>query len=296
VADLASFNLDLEKRRIQPMSLRKLPEIKAFDRPEGVSWDAPSDALSRWSAGVMAAEADNPATISLYDVIGEDLWTGGGWTAKRMAGVLRAIGNQDITVNINSPGGDFFEGLAIFNLLREHPAKVTIKVMGLAASAASVIAMAGDEIRMGAGSFLMIHNAWVVAIGNQHDMRDAANVLEPFDAAMADIYAARTGQKRNDVEKLMDAETWLGAGDAVSKGFADAVENMPTSTASASIHPKIAAKRRIDAMLSRQGLPRSERRALMRELVGMQDAAAPAMPCAGDLSDALSGLLSTISK
>ncbi|AWK85037.1 head maturation protease, ClpP-related [Azospirillum thermophilum] len=276
------------------MSLRSLPEVKAFDRPDGLSWDAPSDALARWSGGPMAAEADDPSTISLYDVIGEDAWTGGGWTAKRMAGALRAIGKKDVTVNVNSPGGDFFEGLAIFNLLREHPAKVTVKVMGYAASAASVIAMAGDEIRMGAGSFLMIHNAWAVAIGNRHDMRAAADVLEPFDAAMADIYAARTGQKREDVAAMMDAETWLGAGDAVAKGFADVVEDMPEPAVSASLRPEIAARRRIDALLAKQGVPRSERRAMLREASGTHDAAGTATPRAGLLTASLADLLITI--
>lgn len=275
------------------MSLRSLPEIKAFDRPDGLTWDAPSDALARWSAGTMAAEADDPTTISLYDVIGADPWTGGGWTAKRMAGTLRAIGKADVTVNINSPGGDFFEGLAIFNLLREHPAKVTVKVMGLAASAASVITMAGDEIRMGAGSFLMIHNAWAVAIGNRNDLRAAADVLEPFDGAMADIYAARSGQDRKAVVKMMDAESWLGASDAVAKGFADGVEDMPAPAASA--RPDIAAKRRIDALLAQQGMPRSERRALLRKITGMHDAAdTNATPRAGLLTASLADLLSTI--
>ncbi|MEO0036684.1 MAG: hypothetical protein RLZZ501_2707 [Pseudomonadota bacterium] len=278
------------------MSLRSLPDIKAFDRPDGLTWDAPSDALTRWSAGPMAAEADDPSTISLYDVIGEDVWSGGGWTAKRMAGTLRAIGKADVTVNINSPGGDFFEGLAIFNLLREHPAKVTVKVMGLAASAASIVAMAGDEIRMGAGSFLMVHNVWGVVVGNRNDLRASADVFERFDGAMADIYAARTGQDRKAVAKLLDAETWLGASDAIAKGFADSVENLPSSAGtSAAITPAVTAKRRIDALLAQQGLPRSERRALLREVVGMHDAADPeAMPRAGHLTAALADLLTSI--
>lgn len=278
------------------MSLRNLPEIKAFERPAGLSWDVPSDALARWSGGPMAAEADDPATLSLYDVIGEDPWTGGGWTARRVAGVLRAVGQRDVTVNINSPGGDFFEGLAIFNVLREHPAKVTVKVMGLAASAASVVAMAGDDIRMGLGSFLMIHNAWTIAIGNRHDMRAAADVLEPFDTAMVDIYAARSGQKRDAIAALMDADSWLPASEAKAKGFADAVDDLPAPAASAAVRPEIAAKRRLDAILAQQGMPRSERRALLRDLSpGTHDAAGPATPCAGaNLTAAMRSLLATI--
>ncbi|MDZ7823662.1 MAG: ATP-dependent Clp protease proteolytic subunit [Ahrensia sp.] len=110
------------------MSLRKLPDIKAFVKPQSYQADAPSNALDKWVP--LAAEADGNV-ISVYDVIGSD-WNGEGVTAKRVAGALRAIGKNDVTVNVNSPGGDMFEGLAIYNILREHPAKVTVRVMGLA--------------------------------------------------------------------------------------------------------------------------------------------------------------------
>ena len=105
-------------------------------------------AIDRWKPEVHAA-ADDDNSISIYDVIGEDFWTGEGVTVKRIDAALRKIGNRDVVVNINSPGGDVFEGIAIYNRLREHPAKVQVKVMGLAASAASIIAMAGDEIQIG---------------------------------------------------------------------------------------------------------------------------------------------------
>jgi ATP-dependent Clp protease protease subunit len=85
----------------------------------------------------------------MYDVIGEDFWSGGGVTVNRVDAALRQIGNQDVEVHINSPGGDMFEGIAIYNRLLEHPGKVTVKVLGLAASAASIIAMAGEEVLIG---------------------------------------------------------------------------------------------------------------------------------------------------
>lgn len=113
-------------------------------------------------------------------------------TAKRIAGALRVMNGADVTVNINSPGGDMFEGLAIYNLLREYQESYG-QVLGIAASAASVIAMAGDDIQIGRGAFLMIHNCWVVAMGNRHDFAELSASLEPFDNAMADIYAARSG-------------------------------------------------------------------------------------------------------
>jgi ATP-dependent Clp protease, protease subunit len=263
------------------MSLRNLPEVKAFQRPEGLHWDAPSDAMARWVPGVSAADAGS-ATVSIYDAIGEDAWTGGGFTARRMDGALRAIGSRPVTVKINSPGGDFFEGLAIYNQLREHPAEVTVQVMGLAASAASIIAMAGDRIEVGQGAFLMIHNAWAMAIGNRHDMRQAADVLEPFDAAMADIYAGRTGYDRKKVADMMDAATWLGAGAAVEAGFADAIiDGEPPEAVEA--RADVRARNQIESILAKAGLPRSERRRLIKDLNGgMRDAAADVTRDAGD--------------
>src|SRR5690606_6588880 len=157
---------------------------------------------------------------SMFDVIGEDGWTGGGVTASRISAALRSIGNKDITVRINSPGGDMFEGIAIYNLLRAHPARVTVEVLGWAASAASIIAMAGDDIRMGFGSFLSVPNAWGVVIGKRHDMREAAALFEQFDAARAATYEARSGMKRADIEQLMEAETFMDPAQAIDYGSA----------------------------------------------------------------------------
>src|SRR5690606_20407067 len=150
-----------------------------------------------------------------------DVWSGGGVTANRISAALRSIGNQDITVRINSPGGDMFEGITIYNLLRAHPAKVTVEVLGWAASAASIIAMAGDEIRMGLGSFMMVANAWGLVTGNRHAMREAASLFDQCDAAIADIYEARTGMTRSEIEQLMRAETFMNPAKAVEYGFAD---------------------------------------------------------------------------
>jgi ATP-dependent Clp protease, protease subunit len=268
------------------MSLRQLPAPKAFTRPDSAQWDAPSDALERWAALPAAAASEDAATISIFDVIGEDFWTGGGFTAKRAAAALRAIGQRPVTVEINSPGGDMFEGLAIYNILREHQAEVTVKVMGLAASAASVIAMAGDRVTMGLGSFLMIHNAWGVVVGNRNDMRSAAEVFDQFDGAMADIYAARTGRKTDEIAAMMDAETWLNAREAKARGFADDLMDDPAPEG-ASARADVSARRRLDALLAKQGVPRSERRRLLRDAsAGMQDAAgAPATPRAGEPAD-----------
>ena len=281
------------------MSLRKLPEARTFPRPQNYQWDAPSDVLTKWAEHPLAAVpgADGDTTISLFDVIGEDGWSGGGVTANRISAALRSIGSKDITVRINSPGGDMFEGIAIYNLLRVHPAKVTVEVLGWAASAASVIAMAGDEIRMGLGSFMMVHNAWGVVIGNRHDMRDAATLFDQFDAAIADIYQARTGMKRADIEQLMDAETFMAAAQTVEYGFADVVDDAQIhaeTNASAQVRPEIQARRRIDAALAKQGVSRTERRKMFNQIAGMHDAADTATHDAGFHAAAIQRLIDTI--
>ena len=281
------------------MSLRKLPEARTFPRPQNYQWDAPSDVLTKWTEHPLAATpgADGDTTISMFDVIGEDGWSGGGVTANRISAALRSIGNKDITVRINSPGGDMFEGIAIYNLLRAHPAKVTVEVLGLAASAASIIAMAGDVIRMGLGSFMMVHNAWGMVIGNRHDMREAASLFDGFDAAIADIYQARTGMKHADIEQLMDAETFMAAAQTVEYGFADVVDDAQIhaeTNASAQVRPEIQARRRIDAALAKQGVSRTERRKMFNQIAGMHDAADTATHDAGFHAAAIQRLIDTI--
>jgi ATP-dependent Clp protease protease subunit len=246
------------------MSKKTLPGAPEGRPCAGISSQLHARALDRWHAGVQAAEKDADRTISVYDVIGYDYWTGEGVTAKRIAGALRAMGAGPVTVNVNSPGGDMFEGLAIYNLLREHDGEVTVKVLGLAASAASVIAMAGDTVQIARAGFLMIHNAWVMAIGNRNDLIEVADTLKPFDDAMASIYAARTGKEMKAMAKLMDAETWIGGQAAIDDGFAD--EFLPSDQvkkgdgkASAS------AVRRIEAGLRASGMPKSEALRLISE-------------------------------
>jgi len=277
------------------MSLLKLPEIKALQEPKGYSWDVPSDALARWTDMPMAAQ-DQPETITIYDVIGEDMWTGGGFTAKRMNAALRSIGAKDITVKINSPGGSVFEGFAIYNELRQHKAKVTVEVMGIAASAAAYIAMAGDDIRMGLGSFIMVHNAWGMVIGNRNDLAESITTLEQIDNAQIDIFEARTGLERAKIEAFMDAETFLSANEAVKNGFADSVMDAAEvdTKARASIPGDILARRQMESVLAKQGMGRKERSDLINSLSGQRDAAEPAVRDAGELTAGLGQLLQTL--
>ena len=162
---------------------------------------------------VHAAE-QAPAHIELYDEIG--YW---GVTAKDFRDQLSQL-SGDIVVKINSPGGDVFDGIAIHNELAAYNGRVRVEVMGLAASAASVVAMAGNEIAIAENGFLMIHNAWVLAIGNRHDLIEGAAVLAKIDGALARTYANQSKLGVRTIGQMMDDETWLTAQEAKDKGFA----------------------------------------------------------------------------
>ncbi len=165
------------------------------------------------------AKADQSAEISIYDEIG--FW---GVTAKQFIGDLKAIDATAIKLAINSPGGAVFDALAIYNALRQHPANVEVTIMGVAASAASIIAMAGDTVVMPENAFMMIHNPLNMAYGNADDLREMADVLDKIGASLVGIYAKRTGLPEDEIKALLDAETWLNAEEAVLKGFADELQ------------------------------------------------------------------------
>lgn len=131
--------------------------------------------------------------------------------------------NDEIVVRVNSPGGFAFEGIAIYNALVRHPAKITISVDGLAASAASIVAMAGDRIKIVDNGAIMIHDPWGISIGTADDMIAEAEALETIAKGLVNTYAARTGQSKADVRKWMKKETWFTADEAKKNGFADEV-------------------------------------------------------------------------
>lgn len=258
------------------MNKKPLPELKNFEPRDGIEFDIAPGAMQRWNAAIKAEDKTDAGVISVYGAIGET-WDGTGITPARIAGALRAIGDKDVTVNINSPGGDVFAGIAIYNLLRSHPKNVTVRVIGLAASAASVIAMAGDKIEIGRAAFLMIHNVWLLAMGNRNDLRAVADTIEPVDRALSELYAARSGNDATDIAVMMDKETWIGGDAAVEQGFADAL--LPADEAQQSTdskRPAAAARLHIQAALAKAGYSRSQQRELIKEFSGMPGAAANA--------------------
>lgn len=277
---------------------KKKPQ--AVNRVPGVKSDLSVRALQAWQPEikyVAAAGEQGAATISILEPIGQDFF-GDGVTSKRIAAALRNIGERDVEVVINSPGGDVFEGLAIYGLLVDHPGAVTVKVLGLAASAASIIAMAGDRIEIMRSGFFMIHNAWVCACGDRNTLSEVADFLEPIDAALADIYEARTGGNLSEIRAMMDRETWMAGSQAIEAGFADALlgdDEVAQGDGDDASLSASGAKRKVEAMLTGSGLSRSEARALLSTLSnsGTPDAALVGTPDAAALSE-VSGLLSDL--
>lgn len=170
-----------------------------------------------------AAKKDDNLELLIYDSIGESYW-GGGVSADSVKKKLDEAGDvKTITLRINSPGGDVFEGSAIYSLLSQHKAKVECYVDGLAASAAFTIAMAADTIHISEAAMMMCHNAWGMCMGYASDMTKTADVLNKISKTMCDIYSARAGMDSDEMQKLMDAETWMTADEAVEYGFAEDV-------------------------------------------------------------------------
>lgn len=168
--------------------------------------------------------SDGAMEIDLYDEVG--FW---GVNAKDFRARLKDAG--DVVLRINSPGGDVFDGLAIFNDLVAHKGRVRVEVTGIAASIASIIAMAGDEIAIADNAFFMIHNAWTIGVGNRHDFNDLSGTLAKIDDALARTYASRTGTGIRTIKQMMDDETWLTAKEAKDLKFA--TESLTASDAKA---------------------------------------------------------------
>jgi len=168
------------------------------------------------NAGLWFKSLADETVIDVYDEIGMF-----GLSAAEMRARLDMITTGTIRLRINSPGGDAFDGIAIYNDLVNHDAQVIVEITGIAASAASIIAMAGDQILMADNSFMMIHNAWAMAIGDKNTMDQTGQILSQLDGALALTYAQRTGNGEKKILQMMNDETWLDAATARNLGFAD---------------------------------------------------------------------------
>ncbi|MBP1920316.1 head maturation protease, ClpP-related [Youngiibacter multivorans] len=167
-------------------------------------------------------EGSESRTLYLEGAISSETWYGDEVTPKMFKSELMN-GSGDITVWINSPGGDVFAASQIYNMLKEYPGNVTVKIDGLAASAASVIAMAGSKVMMSPVSMLMAHNPMTMAFGDALEMEKAIAMLSEVKESIINAYELKTGLSRTKISHFMDAETWFNAKKAVELGFADEI-------------------------------------------------------------------------
>ena len=218
------------------MKFRNAAEVRAFLNRR---------ADHRPQNAVPAVKIDGTtATLRLFDPIDSfgEWW---GMSAKELAASIDELPSHIATIEllINSPGGDVFDGLAMVNVLRAHPARTRAVVQGMAASAASFIACAADECVMAPNSTMMIHDAWGVCVGNAEDMLALGAVLDQASGNLAEIYAAKSGKSVDEMRAAMKAESWYTADEAVAAGLADAVAPTvdPTPSNSATPQPQGAA-------------------------------------------------------
>lgn len=166
---------------------------------------------------IQAKAGETPA-LYIYDEIG--YW---GDSAKSLVDQLQKIEGDKLDVHVNSPGGDIFDGLAIYQALKDHKAEVTVHVDGVAASIASVIAMAGDRVIMAPKASMMVHDGWTMAVGSAKDMRKTADLLDKQSDIIASVYADKTGQPVEFWREVMGEDSWYDADEALAAGLADEV-------------------------------------------------------------------------
>lgn len=179
--------------------------------------------LNNKAKGTFRAEVGElESTVYLYDaIVNDDLF--GGVSAQAFVKELNAIKSPVINLRINSPGGDVFAGRAIETAIRDHKSEIHVYIDGLAASAASYVAIAGDKVIMSEGSFLMIHKAWTVAFGNADELIETADLLEKIDSSLITTYVNRTRQAHDQIETWLKDETWFTAQEALEYGFVDEI-------------------------------------------------------------------------
>jgi ATP-dependent Clp protease protease subunit len=236
----------------------------------------------RSSSGLVIENGADEANIMVYDEIGFF-----GVSAREFVPQLKDISARTIHLHVNSPGGDVMDGLAIANALREHSARVVTHIDALAASIASVIALAGDYVRMADNAFLMIHNPYMLAIGNATELRKGADLLDKIGGSIVNEYVKKSGASADEMKTLMDAETWFTAAEAKAQGLIDAIDNEsdePTNMYDLSIYTKAPAAllarepdeptlRELEQAVRDAGLSRSQARQLVA--AGMQSIRPP---------------------
>lgn len=222
-----------------------------------------------WNWTVNNNDEKTERILTLSGVIAEESWFDDEVTPKIFRDELMS-GEGDITVWINSPGGDCIAAAQIYNMLLEYKGNVTIKIDGIAASAASVVAMAGNKVIMSPVSMLMIHNPMTMAAGDTIEMKKAISMLTEVKESIINAYELKTGMSRDKIAKLMDAETWMDANKAVELGFADEILSRESSVKpSAMMYSENVVSRKLWNKISAKYRPKEQGRtvaALLRSL------------------------------
>ena len=222
-----------------------------------------------WNWTVTDNDEKTERILTLSGVIAEESWFDDEVTPKIFRDELMS-GEGDITVWINSPGGDCIAAAQIYNMLLEYKGNVTIKIDGIAASAASVVAMAGNKVTMSPVSMLMIHNPMTMAAGDTTEMKKAISLLTEVKESIINAYELKTGMSRDKIAKLMDAETWMDANKAVELGFADEILSRESSVKpSAMMYSENVVSRKLWNKISAKYRPKEQGRtvaALLRSL------------------------------
>ena len=222
-----------------------------------------------WNWTVTDNDEKTERILTLSGVIAEESWFDDEVTPKIFRDELMS-GEGDITVWINSPGGDCIAAAQIYNMLLEYKGNVTIKIDGIAASAASVVAMAGNKVIMSPVSMLMIHNPMTMAAGDTTEMKKAISMLTEVKESIINAYELKTGMSRDKIAKLMDAETWMDANKAVELGFADEILSRESSVKpSAMLYSENVVSRKLWNKMSAKYRPKEQGRivaALLRSL------------------------------
>lgn len=186
--------------------------------------------VNSWLSYAPRAADEDTATIYIFDQIGKDWWENSGVSANDFANTLQALsGTKNLVIEINSPGGNVWDGLAIYNMLRGWAGSVTTRVVGVAASIASIIALAGKRVEIAEAALYMVHDPSGMAAGTAEDMRKMADALDQHAEVLGGVYARKTGQPLAKMRDLMRAETWFTGPQAVADGFVDAVIPMPAA-------------------------------------------------------------------
>jgi ATP-dependent protease ClpP protease subunit len=262
-----------------------MPLIANFEISEEIDFGARTDQLDLWKPALSCAvNAQGETVIEIYDTVGRDPFFGGGVGSQDVANSLKGAG--DVQLNVNSPGGLFSEGNAIYNLLVQHPGKVTVNIIQ-ASSAAALLSMAGDQVNIAESGFFFIHNAQALAFGDRNDFTAVAKDLGKLDDAILSIYSARAKAGKRQITQWLDEATTFNAKEAVNAGFADAIMkpgDLKTTQARNDAR-EMHALRYADAALAEKGLTRAKRREVLNAIKSGKPIAAQSLTHDAGLSE-----------